>query len=120
MPLLYALSYMHHARSYHAPQQHITTRATAQPPPAHQCYTTQAPAAGAAHLHYRHYNTHQWLRFGFDPFVHLTALEEAEIHPGKDYYTRIKPLNLTNDHGRCITVTPERTLASVRECPLNI
>jgi hypothetical protein len=52
--------------------------------------------------------------------VHLTALEEAEIIPGKDSDTRIKPLTLTNDHGRYITVTPERTLASVGECPLNI
>jgi hypothetical protein len=54
--------------------------------------------------------------------VHLTALEEAEIIPGKHSDTRIKPLALTNDHGRYITctVTPERTLASVGECPLNI
>jgi hypothetical protein len=64
----------------------------------------------------------QWLRFGFgfDPFEHLTALEGAEIYPGKDYDTRIKPLALTNDHGRYIAVTPERTLTSVGECPLNI
>jgi hypothetical protein len=34
------------------------------------------------------------------PFVHLTALEEAEIIPGKDSDTRIKPLALTNGHGR--------------------
>ena len=33
--------------------------------------------------------------------------------------TRIKPLTLTNDHGRHITVTPERALASVGECPLH-
>ena len=64
----------------------------------------------------------QWLRFGFDPFTltHLTALEEAEIIPGKDSDTRISPLTLTNDHGRYITVTPERALASVGECPLDI
>jgi hypothetical protein len=44
----------------------------------------------------------QWLRFIFDPFVHLTALEEAEVIRGKDSDTdtRIKPLALTNGHGR--------------------
>ena len=52
--------------------------------------------------------------------MHLTALEEAEIIPGKDSDTRIKPLALTNGHGRYMTVTPERTLLSVGECPLNI
>ena len=56
------------------------------------------------------------------PFVHLTALEGAEIIPGKDSDTRIKPLALTNGngHGRYMTVTPERTPASVGGCPLNI
>ena len=49
-----------------------------------------------------------------------SALEEAEIIPGKDSDTRIKPLALTNDHGRYMTVTPERTLASVGEWPLHI
>jgi hypothetical protein len=48
-----------------------------------------------------------------DPFIHLTALEEAEIIPGKHPDPRIKPLTLTNGHGRYMTVTPERTLASV-------
>ena len=52
--------------------------------------------------------------------MHLTALEEAEIIPGKDSDTRIKPLALTNGHGRYMTVTPERTLASVGKCPLDI
>jgi hypothetical protein len=33
---------------------------------------------------------------------------------------RIKPLALTNSHGRCMAVTPERTIASVGGCPLNI
>jgi hypothetical protein len=37
----------------------------------------------------------------------LTALEEAEIIPGKHSDTRIKPLALTNDHGRYIAVTPD-------------
>jgi hypothetical protein len=52
--------------------------------------------------------------------MHVTALEEAEIIPGKDSDTRKKPLALTNGHGRYMTVTPERTLVSVGECPLNI
>jgi hypothetical protein len=53
-------------------------------------------------------------------FVHLTALEEAEMAPGKHSDTGIKPLALTSDHGRYIIVSPERALASVGECPLNI
>ena len=56
---------------------------------------------------------YQLPRFILDPFMYLTALEEAEIIPGKDSDTRIKPLALTNGHGRYITVTPERALASV-------
>jgi hypothetical protein len=54
----------------------------------------------------------------------LTALEGAEIITGKDPDTRInfriKPLALTNDHGRNNTVTPERALTSVGEYPLRI
>jgi hypothetical protein len=45
--------------------------------------------------------------------MHLTALEEAEIIPGKHSDTRIKPLALNNGHGRYMTVTPERKLVSV-------
>jgi hypothetical protein len=45
--------------------------------------------------------------------MHLTALEEAEIIPGKHSDTRIKPLTLTNGHVRYMAVTPERTLVSV-------
>jgi hypothetical protein len=63
---------------------------------------------------------YQWLRSGLGPYLHLTALEEAEIIPGKHSDTRIKPLALTNDLGRYIAGTPERTLASVGECPLDI
>jgi hypothetical protein len=59
-------------------------------------------------------------RLSLYPFPHLTALGEAEVIPGKDSDTRIKPLDLTNGHGRYMTVTPERTLVSVGECPLNI
>jgi hypothetical protein len=42
------------------------------------------------------------------------------IIPGKHSDTRIKPLPLTNDHGRYITVTTERTLVFVGEWPLHI
>ena len=63
---------------------------------------------------------HQWIRIGFDPFTHLTALEEAEIIPGKDSDTRIKPLAFTNGHGRYMTVTPEQALLSVEKFLLNI
>jgi hypothetical protein len=57
----------------------------------------------------------------FGPFAHLiTALEEAEIIPGKHFDTRIKPLPLTNGNGRYMTVTPERALVSVGKCPLDI
>ena len=52
--------------------------------------------------------------------MHLAALEEAEIIPGKHSDTRIKPLALTNGHGRYMAVTPERGLASVGEWPLHI
>jgi hypothetical protein len=37
--------------------------------------------------------------------------------PVKDSHTRAKPLALTNDQGRYITVTPERTTVSVGEWP---
>ena len=47
--------------------------------------------------------------------MHLTALEEAEVIPGKDSDTRIKSLALTNGHGRYMAVTPERTLLPVGE-----
>ena len=50
----------------------------------------------------------------------FTALEEAGIIPGKHSDIRIKPLALTNGHGRYMAVTPERTLASVGGCPLHI
>jgi hypothetical protein len=50
----------------------------------------------------------------------LNALKGAEIIPGKHPDTRIKPLALSNGHGRYMAVAPERALASVGECPLNI
>jgi hypothetical protein len=50
----------------------------------------------------------------------FTALEGAEIIPGKDSDTRIKPLPFTNGHGRYMAVTPERALSSVGKFPLNI
>jgi hypothetical protein len=47
-------------------------------------------------------------------------IEEAEIIPGKDSDTRIKPWPLTNSHGRHMTVTPERTVVSVGKWLLHI
>jgi hypothetical protein len=40
---------------------------------------------------------------------------EAEVIPGKHTDTRTKPLVLTNDHGRYITVALERKLSSVED-----
>jgi hypothetical protein len=59
---------------------------------------------------------YQWPKSHFDPFMHLTTLEEAEVIPGKHSDTRIKPLPLANSHshGRYMTITPERALVSVR------
>jgi hypothetical protein len=61
-------------------------------------------------------------RTGAEKISLLELLECAgsgiEIIPGKNSYTRIKPLPLTNGHGRYTTVTPERTLAFVGEWPL--
>ena len=56
--------------------------------------------------------THQWVRIRLDPFIYLTALEEAEIIPGEHSDTRIKPMPLTNGHGRYMAVT--RTDTCVR------
>jgi hypothetical protein len=50
----------------------------------------------------------------------LLPTRRTEIIPSKNSDTRIKPLALANGHGRYITVTPERALASIGECPLNI
>jgi hypothetical protein len=44
----------------------------------------------------------------------------TEIMPVKDSHTRIKPLALASGHGRCMAVTPERTLVSVGEWPLHV
>ena len=52
--------------------------------------------------------------------MYLTALEEAEIIPSKDSDTRIKPLALTNGHGRYMAATSESALSSVGGCPLNM
>jgi hypothetical protein len=65
------------------------------------------------------------VRLSLYPFMTYSALEEAEIIPGKDSDTRIKPFALTNGHGRYIAVralrsTPERTLTSVGGFRLNI
>jgi hypothetical protein len=42
------------------------------------------------------------------------------MQPVKDSHVRIKPLNLTNGHGRHMAVPPERALVSVGEWPLHI
>jgi hypothetical protein len=88
----------------------------------HTPHTNLHVLCAHVHTHTRAHYTYQWLRWGFDPFIYLTASEVAEMILGKHSDTRIKPLALTNDHGRYITVavTPERTLASVGEFPLHI
>ncbi len=43
----------------------------------------------------------------------------TETTPGKHSDARIKPLPLTNGHGRYITAAPERALVSVGEWPLH-
>jgi hypothetical protein len=63
---------------------------------------------------------YQWRSFKLHPSSAKCPGSGTEIIPGKHSDTRIKPLPLTNGHGRYITVTPERTLASVGGCPLNI
>jgi hypothetical protein len=55
-----------------------------------------------------------------DPFAHLTALEEAEVIPGKHSDTRTKPLALAKGHGRYIAAAPKRTFFSVGEWPLHM
>ena len=63
---------------------------------------------------------HQCRSFKFSPSAPKCPGSGTEIIPGKHSDTRIKPLPLTNGHGRYITVTPERTLVSVGEWPLHI
>ena len=63
---------------------------------------------------------YQWRSFKLDPSGAKCPGSGTEIIPGKHSDTRIKPLPLTNGHGRYITVTPERTLVSVGEWPLHI
>jgi hypothetical protein len=52
----------------------------------------------------------------------MSSFERTEIMPVKDSHTRTELLALASGHGRYITVTPERTLASVVvvEWPLHI
>jgi hypothetical protein len=57
--------------------------------------------------------------FEFDPREAWDVKRRTEITPVKDSHTRIKPLALTSDHGRYITVTPEQALVSVGEWPLH-
>jgi hypothetical protein len=62
----------------------------------------------------------QSLSFKGDHRAPKDLRRRTEIIPVKDSHTRIKPLALSNGHGRYITVTPERTLFSVGEWPLHI
>ena len=66
------------------------------------------------------YFTHQWRLFKLAPWDVSCPGSGTEVIPGKYSDTRIKPLPLTNGHGRYITVTPERALVSVGEWPLHI
>ena len=92
-----------------------------------QYSTVQYSTVQLQHTHthiYIHiyYTSVAYCRLDFDPFIHLTikALKEAEIIPGKHSDTRIKPLPLTNGHGRYIIVTPWRVPVSIGEWPLHI
>jgi hypothetical protein len=63
--------------------------------------------------------TCQWPSFKLDPLLASDLRRQTEVIPGKHSVnnsdTRIKPLPLTNGHGRYMTVTTERTLVSVGE-----
>jgi hypothetical protein len=77
-----------------------------------------AEATGASYSIF--YDAYQWRLFKFHfPYAKCPG-SGTEIIPGKHSDTRIKPLPLTNGHGRCITVTPERALLSFGEWPLHI
>jgi hypothetical protein len=69
---------------------------------------------------YIHTYIYQSLSFKVNPSYAKCPGSGTEIIPGKHSDTRIKPLPLTNGHGRYITVTPERKLVSVGEWPLHI
>ena len=90
-------------------------------PAALKC-TKCTPTALHFYAHGAKMYAHGAIKHAHGAKIYLTALEGAEIIPGKRKRsdTRIKPLTLTNGHGRYITVTPERTLFSVEEWPLNI
>jgi hypothetical protein len=64
--------------------------------------------------------SHQWRSFKVDPSSAKCPGSGTEIIPGKHSDTRIKPLPLTNGHGRYTTVTTEQTRVSVGEWPLHI
>ena len=51
-----------------------------------------------------------YCRSKIDPFPPTRYIYRTEVKPGKHSDTRIKPLPLTNGHGRYITATPKRTL----------
>jgi hypothetical protein len=80
----------------------------------------QVPYCNIMHVDIYNIIAHRRLSFKFDPSCAKCPGSGTEIIPGKHFDTRIKPLPLTNGHGRYITVAPERTLVSVGECPLHI
>ena len=55
-----------------------------------------------------------------DPSLASDLRRRTETTPGKHSDARIKPLPLTNGHGRYITAAPERALVSVGEWPLHV
>jgi hypothetical protein len=68
-------------------------------------------------LHATRFTIHQCRSFKFSSSAPKCPGSGTEIIPGKHSDTRIKPLPLTNGHGRYMAVTPERKLVSVGECP---
>jgi hypothetical protein len=59
------------------------------------------------------HEAHQWRLFKVNPWEPKCPGSGTEIIPGKHSDTRMKPLPLTNGHGRCTTVTSERALVSI-------
>jgi hypothetical protein len=63
---------------------------------------------------------HSKFRCGIPYQVLHVPVHGTEVIPGKHSDARIKPLPLTNGHGRYMAVIPERTLVSVGEWPLHM
>jgi hypothetical protein len=80
---------------------------------------TAADIAAALYQSLSMHDMHQRRSFKLDPSRAKCPGSGTEVIPGEHPDTRIKPLPLTNGHGRYMTVTPERTLVSVGEWPLH-